>query len=210
MTDKQRPFGVSMTEREFAECLHADEAAFRSPIPTQMVSNGEYNPLPQTEKQKKVEFLIKEMADKEAKRHNMSRRDFLATSSGMATAFMAMNQVYGNVFDVSDVEAKNPDAAGERKAKYKGQFIFDDQTHFIRDDFKEEGLLGLTKWAEGAKVNPNIGNIPTNLSRYKMDNYLKEIFLDSDTSVALLSGRLLMIRTGGYCPTMRFKTHAVQ
>jgi hypothetical protein len=44
MTDKQRPFGVSMTEREFAECLHADEAAFRSPIPTQMVSNGEYNP----------------------------------------------------------------------------------------------------------------------------------------------------------------------
>ena len=27
MTDKQRPFGVSMTEREFDECLPADEAA---------------------------------------------------------------------------------------------------------------------------------------------------------------------------------------
>ena len=24
MTDKQRPFGVSMTDREFAECMHAD------------------------------------------------------------------------------------------------------------------------------------------------------------------------------------------
>ena len=95
MTDKQRPFGVSMTEREFDECLHADEAAFRSPIPTQMVSNGEYNPLPQTPKQKQVEFLIKEMADKEAKRHNMSRRQFLATSAGMATALFAMNQVSG-------------------------------------------------------------------------------------------------------------------
>ncbi len=188
MTDKQRPFGVSMTDREFDECLHADEAAFRSPIPTQMVSNGEYNPLPQTENQKKVEFLIKEMADKEAKRHNMSRRQFLATSAGMATAFVAMNQVYGTVFEVDEAEAKNLDAAGDRKAKYKGQFIFDDQTHFIRDDFKEEGLTGLTKWAEGAGVNPNIGNIPTTLARYKMDNYLKEIFLDSDTSVALLSG----------------------
>ena len=44
MTNKQRPFGVSMTEREFDECLPADEAAFRSPIPTQIVSNGEYNP----------------------------------------------------------------------------------------------------------------------------------------------------------------------
>jgi len=165
MSDKQRPFGVSMTEREFDECLHADEAAFRSPIPTQIVSNGEYNPMPQTEKQKKVEFLIKEIADKEAKRHNTTRRKFLASSSGMAAAFMAMNMVHGDIFDVNAAEVKNPNAAGDRKAKYKGQFIFDDQTHFIRDDFKEEGLLGLTKWAEGAKVNPNIGSVPTNLSR---------------------------------------------
>ena len=186
MSDKQRPFGVSMTEREFDECLHADEAAFRSPIPTQIVSNGEYNPMPQTEKQKQVEFLIKEIADKEAKRHNTTRRKFLASSTGMAAAFMAMNTVHGDIFDVNAAEVSNPNAAGDRKAKYKGQFIFDDQTHFIRDDFKEEGLLGLTKWAEGAKVNPNIGSVPTNLSRYKMDNYLKEIFLDSDTTIALL------------------------
>jgi len=111
MTDKQRPFGVSMTEREFDECLPADEAAFRSPIPTQVVSNGEYNPLPQTEKQKQVEFLIKEMADKEAKRHNTTRRKFLASSSGMAAAFTAMNMVYGDVFEVNAAEVKHPDAA---------------------------------------------------------------------------------------------------
>ena len=65
MTEKQRPFGVSMTEREMDECLPADEAAFRSPVPTQIVSNGEYNPLPQTAKQKQVESLIKETADKQ-------------------------------------------------------------------------------------------------------------------------------------------------
>lgn len=188
MTDKPRPFGVSMTEREFAECVPADEAAFRSPVPTQIVSNGEYNPLPQTEKQKKVEFLIKEMADKEAKRHNMTRRQFLATSSGMATAFVAMNQVYGKVFEVDEAEAKNLDAAGDRKAKYKGQFIFDDQTHFVRDEFNHEALLGVSKWAETAGVNPDIGSVPNTLARFKMENYLKEIFLDSDTSVALLSG----------------------
>ena len=29
---------------------------------------------------------------------------------------------------------------------------------------------------------------PMTLSRYKMDNYLKEIFLDSDTKMSLLSG----------------------
>jgi len=188
MTEKQRPFGVSMTEREFDECLPADEAAFRSPIPTQVVLNGEYNPLPQTDSQKKVEFLIKEIADRESKRHNTSRRTFLASTSGMAASFTAMNMVYGDLFDVSAAEVTSKDAAGDRKIKYKGQFIFDDQTHMVRDDFAQDGLLGLTKWAEGDKVNPNIGSVPTNLSRYKMDNYLKEIFLDSDTTVALLSG----------------------
>ena len=38
---------------------YADEVGFESPVPTQIVSNGEYNPLPQTEHQKKVEGLIK-------------------------------------------------------------------------------------------------------------------------------------------------------
>ena len=33
----------------------AETAAFRSPIPTQIVSNGEYNPLPQTREQQRVE-----------------------------------------------------------------------------------------------------------------------------------------------------------
>ncbi|MFO1321193.1 MAG: hypothetical protein U1F52_16400 [Burkholderiales bacterium] len=41
-----------------------------------------------------------------------------------------------------------------RRSQLSGQFIFDDQTHFIRDDFKQEGLLGLAKWAVGARSTP--------------------------------------------------------
>ena len=37
---------------------------FESPIPTQMVSNGEYVPLPQTEKQKEFVSRLHETADK--------------------------------------------------------------------------------------------------------------------------------------------------
>ncbi|MEQ1879756.1 MAG: amidohydrolase family protein [Burkholderiales bacterium] len=178
-----------MSDEEMKLVAPADEVAFRSPVPTQVVSNGEYNPLPQTEKQRQVEGLIKEMADVQAKRHNMDRRQFLATSAGMALAFAAMNKVFGPVWDVSDAEAAGDMEMSDYRAKQlSGQFIFDDQTHFIRDDFKQEGLLGLTKWAVGAKVNPNINDAPMTLSRYKMDNYLKEIFLDSDTKMSLLSG----------------------
>ena len=184
----QRHIGVHMSDEEFKTVAPADEVAFRSPVPTQIVSNGEYNPLPQTEGQKKVEGLIKELADVQAKRHNMSRRQFLATSAGMATAFVAMNKVFGPVWDVSDAEANDMEMSNYRAAQLSGQFIFDDQTHFIRDDFKQEGLLGLTKWAVGANVNPRINDAPMTLSRYKMDNYLKEIFLDSDTKMSLLSG----------------------
>ncbi|MCE2897635.1 MAG: amidohydrolase family protein [Betaproteobacteria bacterium] len=184
----QRHIGVHMSDEEMKTVEAADEVAFRSPVPTQMVSNGEYNPLPQTEQQRQVEGLIKEMADVQAKRHGMDRRTFLATSAGMATAFAAMNKVFGPVFDVADAEAHDMEMSAYRAGQLANQFIFDDQTHFIRDDFKQEGLVGLTKWAVGAKVNSRINEAPMTLARYKMDNYLKEIFLDSDTKVSLLSG----------------------
>ena len=184
----QRHIGVHMSDEEFKQVDYADEVAFRSPVPTQIVSNGEYNPLPQTDDQAKVESLIKEMGDYQAKRHGMDRRSFLATSAGMATAFLAMNKVFGPVFDVSEAEAGDMEMSDYRAAQLSNQFILDDQTHFIRDDFKQEGLLGLTKWAVGAKVNPDINSAPMTLSRYKMENYLKEIFLDSDTKISLLSG----------------------
>ncbi len=184
----QRNIGVHMSDEEYKQVEPADQVAFSSPVPTQIVSNGEYNPLPQTEDQAKVESLIKEMGDYQAKRHGMDRRSFLATSAGMATAFLAMNKVFGPVFDVSEAEAGDMEMSAYRAAQLSNQFIFDDQTHFIRDDFQQEGLLGLTKWAVGAKVNPRINEAPMTLARYKMDNYLKEIFLDSDTKISLLSG----------------------
>ena len=188
MSGIQRNIGVHMSDEEYKQCEPADVAAFMSPVPTQVVSNGEYNPLPQTKEQAQVESLIKEMADREAKRQGMDRRRFLATAAGMATAFVAMNKVFGPIFDVTEAEARDMEMAKARAGSLSNQFIFDVQTHFVRDDFKQDGLLALTKWAAGAKVNPDINSVPMTLGRVKMENYLKEIFLDSDTKVALLSG----------------------
>jgi predicted TIM-barrel fold metal-dependent hydrolase len=177
-----------LTDRERKQTEHAEEAAFASPVPTQIVSNGEYNPLPQTDKQKQVEARIKELADQYAHKLNMDRRTFLKTSSGMAVAFLAMNQVFGPIWNVSEAEAADTDVADARAKALKKQFIFDDQTHFVRDDFDKEGLLGLGKYAS-EHWNPDmLKDIPLVLQRYKFQNYLKEIFLDSDTKVALLSG----------------------
>jgi hypothetical protein len=48
-----------LSGRELAQLAPADEAAFQSPVPTQMITNCEFNPLPQTEQQRKVEGRLK-------------------------------------------------------------------------------------------------------------------------------------------------------
>ena len=181
----ERPAGW-LSDKELEEVLPADLAAFRSPVPTQIVSNGEYNPMPQTEDQKKVEGLIKEYSDKYAKYHGVDRRTFLKSASGFAAAFLAMNKVFGPVFNVTEAEAADRDMSDERAKRLSKQFIFDDQTHFVRDDFDKDGLLGLGKYAV-EHWNPKMADTPMTLARYKFENYMKEIYMDSDTKVALLT-----------------------
>ena len=181
----ERPAGW-LSDRELGEVDPADKYAFRSPVPTQIVSNGEYVPPPQTEKQRQVEGLINEYSEKFAKHQGVDRRTFLGSASGFAAAFLAMNKVFGPVWNVSEAEAADKDMANERAQRLSGQFIFDDQTHFVRDDFDKEGLLGLGKYAV-EHWNPGMAQTPMTLARYKFENYMKEIFMDSDTKVALLS-----------------------
>ena len=75
-----------------------------SPMPTQAVSNEEFTPRPQSEPQKMVENLIGEMSEIRAKKLGMQRRDFMRTSMGLATCFLAQNPVFGNAWDVDEDE----------------------------------------------------------------------------------------------------------
>ena len=95
-----------------------------SPIPTQAVSNEEFVPRPQSEDQKRWEVLIGELADEKSKKLGMERRDFLRSSMGMATAFLAANMVFGNYWDVDAAETLEKEAGDEKwpKGEY---FIMD-------------------------------------------------------------------------------------
>ncbi|ETX06850.1 MAG: hypothetical protein ETSY2_14600 [Candidatus Entotheonella gemina] len=178
--------GIYLSDRELAE-LEPSENGFRSPVPTQIVSNGEFNPLPQTPEQKRVEARVKELADTYGAKQGMDRRSFLRTACGMAAAFVAMNDVFGRVFDVSEAEAASHEKAEERAASLKGQFILDDQTHFVHDGYPQEGILGLANYAS-EHWNPALKDQDISMYIYKFENYVRQIFFNSDTSVALLSG----------------------
>src|SRR5262245_61982714 len=150
-----------------------------SPVPTQVVSNEEFIPRPQNEQQKQVEQLIGEMAEEKSKRLGMDRRDFMASSMGLATAFLAMNRVYGNHWEVEEAETLEPAAIEEKwpKGEY---FIFDVQTHFTN---------GLAIGFRKAEFLKNMGfKLKEDAEAYSFPNFVKELFFDSETSMIVISG----------------------
>src|SRR5882757_6310227 len=94
-----------LDDAQVARCARADVAeSLRSPIPTRMVSNGEYMPVAQTDKQRRVEARIEELSESASRKLGMDRRKFLAGTGGMAASLLAMNEVFGRFFDVDPME----------------------------------------------------------------------------------------------------------
>jgi predicted TIM-barrel fold metal-dependent hydrolase len=120
-----------LSDEQMRRVAPAENAPFQSPVPTRMVSNGEYMPHPQTEDQKHVEYRVRELADEAARRLGQTRRQFLMGTGGLAAAFIAMNEVHGKTFNVKPVEMYEPAAFADNGLP-KDLFVFDDQTHIVR------------------------------------------------------------------------------
>ncbi len=164
-----------------------EENDLNSPVPMQIVSNEEFIPINQTERQKQVQHKLVEMADHNAKLLGLTRRRFLQTTGGMATAFIAMNSVFGKVFDVDASEMLDPSAYSEKWPK--NEFIFDIQTHHVapaRAQMSMNFLLGMRRVAE--RWNPALRGHKHQPEDLLLANYVKEIFFDSDTTMAVISG----------------------
>ena len=187
-----------LSKKQLLKCDRADLAAYHSPLPCRVVSNGEYMPVLQTPMQKKVESKILRMAELNAKAAGVSRREFMRTSCGMAVAFLAMNEVFGKFFLVSAAEASEP-AASLANTVPAGTFIFDDQLHHISDTWSDPIVLGLRATAAGLGLpyglneqgipwNPALVGKPIDFASVSYNNFLKEVFLDSVTTMGLMSG----------------------
>jgi hypothetical protein len=173
---------------ELRQVLPAETSAFPSPIPTQSVSSDEFMPAPQSVKQREFETRVKQYGAALAHKHGISRRAFFKTAAGMAAAFVAMNDTYGPLYDVSRAEAATSEMADERAKALSKQFIMDMHTHFLRDDTRLTGFVRMREAVGKAEWNPALVGKPQTLDDLKFANYFKEIFLDSDTKVACISG----------------------
>ena len=201
-----------LSNQQFSALRRADEAdELGSPIPTQVVTNGEYFPMPQTREQRQVEARIAELAGEASKRLGMTRRRFLASSAGMATAFIAMNEVFGRFFDVNPLEMMG--SAHAQGAVPRDLFVFDDQLHMIRASMSGPSALRALAQGQGSAAsaagfeknpfnadglpdelgrpwaawNPALGQSPITGANFHLARFVKDIYFDSQVSVAILS-----------------------
>jgi len=195
---------------QVAQCERADVAeSVRSPIPTRMISNGEYMPVPQTEQQRRVEARLEELAGTASDKLGINRRAFLRSSGGMAATLLAMNEVFGRFFNVSLIELFEP-AAYAAAAPPKDLFVFDDQLHFVRGS--KPSPAGLRAIAQGPSSAPTVKSNPFNQREQRdelgqawsvwnpalvglpidpgyahITRFIKDVYLDSQVTIGLLS-----------------------
>jgi uncharacterized protein len=157
-----------------------------TPLPTRLVSNEEFPPLPQTRAQRAVEDRILSEAARLAPELGLSRREFLTRSGGMATSFLAMNAVFGRFFDVLPVEAADSTAFKERSGP--AYFIFDVQLHYVSASYDggfKSALLGLRRGSR--RLNPKLASDRGTMEDLSWANFVKEVFFDSETDIGLIS-----------------------
>lgn len=203
----------------------AEESEPRTPLPVRMVASEEYLPVAQTMKQREAEQRLYALADSVASKLGMSRRRFFQTSAGMAAGFLALNETFGPLFSVGAAEAATPDAASERAGALANQFIMDMHTHFLRDDTRLTRFVNMRESVAEQGWNPQLKEGAQSIEDLKFENYFKEVFLDSDTKIALISSAPSEIpqdwfltnrqmaearaRVNGIAGSKRMMTHAI-
>ncbi len=162
-----------------------DETEPVVPIDLGTVSNGETAPSRPTPVTIEAERRARETIDRQARRLGMPRRDFLRTAMASAAVLVALDACSteskggrsGGRYDVPEDATVDPDAA--REALGGDEFVMDVQTHFLDLDpaapFGDPGFL-----------QSSCGESDPRLC-YSIDRYLEELFLRSDTNVAVVS-----------------------
>ena len=145
----------------------SDPEGRRLPIKLDSTSNGEFAPIPLERVNRGAKALAQAWAGENAKRRGLRRRAFLTSACGAASTLLAFNAANaaagrrGGFFELDQSAALDPEAAAE--ALEGREFVFDVQGHFV-------GEHGLGRTGLGGA-----------------DKFIKDIFLDSDTDMMVLS-----------------------
>jgi uncharacterized protein len=171
-----------------------DDEEATVPFPMSPVSNGEWFPGPPTPRQQLTAHLVAEETARRARRLGMSRRAFLQTAAGTATAFMVLNRVHGvdawgenAALPVRRVHCDDLDAG--RELLDRKMFVMDVQTHHLDLELETADricqALDFSSLAEGLGAPHSETQCPEKLGQL---NFIKEVLINSQTQVLVISG----------------------
>ena len=167
-----------------------DPEGTRLPIKVDPTTNGEVMPIPLEAPALEANRTAMARAVDAAKRLGRSRREFLVSLCGTAATLTGMNQAFaqagkrGGYYQVDDEATYEP---GLATAQVGGEeFIFDVQLHHVNPEgpWREVNKLVpplLREWPQSAC------GLEDKIACYSADHLVKEVFLDSDTDLAVLT-----------------------
>jgi predicted TIM-barrel fold metal-dependent hydrolase len=174
-----------------------DPAGTRLPVKLDSTSNGEFAPIPLEEIHRRANRMALEAATANARRLGLTRRSFLVSSCGVATTLLGFNAAYatqgrrGGYYDIPKEAALDQHAA--RSAVDGSEFIFDVQGHFVNPsgawlkrlpENAKPLSFATSREACAAHQGPNRFDY---LRCVGPDQFVKDVFMDSDTDLMVLS-----------------------
>ncbi|HJQ57986.1 MAG TPA: amidohydrolase family protein [Vineibacter sp.] len=173
----------------------ADQANL--PIKLDSTSNGEFVPVRLSAPIMRAAREAASRITDNARRSGQSRRTFMAGLCGAATTLLTLNESFaslgatGGRFDLPADAAIDPQMAQVITGR---EFIFDIQTHMIeaqgtawRGGSPTAGAAGLDRLRALLQLPPKQCAQGPGLWCYDADNFIKDVFLESDTDLAVLS-----------------------
>lgn len=173
-----------------------DKDGTRLPIKIDSTSNGEYAPIAISPVNVRANQLALQLATENAKHKGQTRRKFLVSSCGAASTLLAFNQANayagrrGGFFDLRHESALD---AGSAAAQVEGnEFILDVQGHYVnpQGSWLENIPLFARPYATMDKARCDAdsdGFYYSYLHCLAENEFIKDIFLDSDTDIMVLS-----------------------
>ena len=143
-----------------------DPEGRRLPVKLDSTSNGEFVPVPLSATNRAANRLAHAAASFYSRKLNIGRRQFLVSACGAASTLLAFNAANaaagrtGGFFELAREAAVDLELARAQVGPAKGEFILDVQGHFIDSP-------------RGSPKGPEV--------------FIKDVFLDSDTDVMVLS-----------------------
>lgn len=175
------------------KALDADGS--RLPVKLDTTSNGEFEPIPLSPENLRANRLAQERAGENAHRRGVNRRQFLLSSCGVASTLLAFNAAHAAAGKTGGRYELPPDAALDTElaaAAVEGnEFIFDVQGHFVDPKGAWVGKLpaGARPLSFAPKTRCALGQSGglSYLDCLGSDEFVKDVFLDSDTDMMVLS-----------------------